>query len=227
MRKVKCISERKDFNNIVKGQYYVLDEEDVFESYYAVYNLYGEFAGRLHESHFEYTDQVKAYYIKDNYGKPCYRYGIYLDKNTASMVAQHLNLNENTTQKYTEIEEDQFPFLKRNAYYINAYFGFDYGMSSMYDITRISSLYHCHDAVFTDPLYKSLKERAISDPDNHIITLDQIASSDLFGDAWFYGDAMENKFNLKILKARVYKVPYTELTDSLMRNIIYSGRFWK
>lgn len=163
---------------------------------------------------------IDVYYVCDENGKivpSMYtnvddkkHYKVFLDKSVAISIAEERNM-EYGSNTYV-VRKDSFPYIGKYVSFIYLYRGFDYGFDysfgggsmTMSDAIYISKLYPSLIEAKTDPVYKSCMDKAMENPEKHIISDRLICSKDGDGE-WFYGDIMEGKFNMKILRARVIK----------------------
>ena len=136
---------------------------------------------------------------------------VYRSRETAQLAIENLKSNG---KKDLCVCKSILPFAKRSVCYLHLYKGYDYDWEAgnMFDICTVTQLYPCSSMCKQSATWKSFKEKADKDPDRHIITDDMIASvqygfkyeeHDKIVDAFFYGDVMEGKFNLKIKRLKV------------------------
>jgi hypothetical protein len=134
----------------------------------------------------------------------------YTDRKMAEYVAYVLNAYH---AKDYEVREIELPFIGKHVCYVYAYFGFDYGWDSIYNEMECSDVYSCVVNAKESPLWQRLMERVIADGKENYIIRDTnkeqlIASKDIFGEPWFYGDVMGGNFNAEIRRIRVIRDLY-------------------
>ena len=113
------------------------------------------------------------------------------------------SLDETKVDRFDRQFECEVETIHNNkVYMIESYFGFDYDLNRIYDVTSRSNLYHSVTAAKKSDMWKE-KEKLVNDnPDQYHVTPFSIAS-DHYGSPFIYGDVMEGKFNMEIITVRV------------------------
>lgn len=81
---------------------------------------------------------------------------------------------------------------------LNIYYGFDYSMTSIYDVVHEFGPFKNPDTLKKSKHWKNLLEKAQENPENFIVTNEMIASKD-YDEPFIYGDVMEGLFRAEII----------------------------
>ena len=143
-----------------------------------------------------------SYQLGNNY------YCAFLNKEHAIFEKNKLEAMFDEHDKY-KIRKCSFPFIGKYLRFTEVYLGFDYdfGGHGIIDVVEKSETLYAtiDDLKKNDKLYLKYKNIALDNPDMHIITDDIIASKDVLGNPFIYGNVFEDNFNMKIKKVRVYR----------------------
>lgn len=145
---------------------------------------------------------MKLYAIIIN-GKYYYNKEVFTNKERATRTVDDMNCFAGY-EKY-ELKEFDLPFIGRSVCYVSGYYGFDYDFDRIYDIESITNIFACNDHAKKSKLWKKATADSNGNNDKFIITDTKIASKDLFGEEFIYGDCMEGMFNVSIERIRVNK----------------------
>lgn len=89
------------------------------------------------------------------------------------------------------------------VYMISCYKGFDYNYGGgIYDSFLNSELFHSVSAAKKSSVWRKAENLANANPDKYHVTPFSIASDD-YGEPFIYGDCMQGKFHMKIIKVNV------------------------
>lgn len=119
------------------------------------------------------------------------------------------SLDENKLSKFSDVFDDEIPQVNNNhVYIIRIYNGFDYcfgniGSSIKDDVRYPRKVFHSVSAARKSEQWKIREAEAKKEPEKFIVSYNQIASKDCFGQPFNYGDVMEGKFNLEVIPVRV------------------------
>lgn len=126
---------------------------------------------------------------------------VFISRERAEDEIYYCNENESSY----EIGSVKLPFVGKYVSMVNAYFGFDYGMVSMFDICHRSRFYPSVEKAKSDKLWIESEQRSIAKPDEFNKHPLRICSKDIFGTDWIYGDFMEGNSCTDIVKYRVVR----------------------
>lgn len=108
------------------------------------------------------------------------------------------SLDRSKIWKYDDQFECNLEKVHDKVYMLTVYYGFDYGVSTIYDVIKHSPLYHSMSAAKKDGFWVAKEKLAKENPDKYHVTPYSIASDDC-GVPFTYGDSMDGNFNMKII----------------------------
>ena len=148
---------------------------------------------------------MKLYIIKNDDGEIFNDSIAFIDRDLAFSYSATLNNFQGSSYSCVNEIDIDFDKVGKYLYYIRAYFGFNYSFHKspgIYDVINTSTFYPYKEMAKSDRLWECAVAKAATESVN--IHENSICSSD-YGEDWNYGDCMEGKFNLKILKVKVNK----------------------
>ena len=151
----------------------------------------------------------KLYILRD--GRNFYKHA-YIKESTALNICKWANEHYDTDYR---VEEFELPFIGRSVCYVDVYCGFDYFFgkvdTEIRDINLISPIYSSIDQAKESELWQRYQGYSQSEPSDYIITDTMIASrQSSCGTSddvpFYYGDSIEDKFNMQIRRIRVIRI---------------------
>lgn len=118
------------------------------------------------------------------------------------------SLDESKLGRFDNVFESEVETIHNDkVYMIRTYYGYDYNYGSTVnpiynDIRYNQILYHSVSAAKKDEIWKKRETVAKEKPGDYHVTPFSIASDD-YGEPFIYGDAMQGKFNMKIIGVKV------------------------
>lgn len=117
------------------------------------------------------------------------------------------SLDEEKLSKFDNVFEREVETIHDNKLYmIKTYYGFDYdyyGPNGIYDDTKyVFQVFHSVSAAKKHSRWQTAEALVKANPSNYHVTPFSIASDDC-GKPFTYGDVMEDKFNMQIIKISV------------------------
>ncbi len=120
-------------------------------------------------------------------------------------VSATCELYDNLCDDRYFVKEIDLPFANRSVCYVEVYYGYNYGFDNIHDVVSTTPIFSCSDHARKSKLWVDLYNRAMKDPDNYIIEDNKVASIDIFGHEFIYGDVMQDMFNMKIKRIKVVR----------------------
>lgn len=114
------------------------------------------------------------------------------------------SLDESKVERLDSLFETEVETIHNNkVYMIKVHRGYDYGYSSIYDVTNyVYQLFHSVHAAKKNEVWQKNEKLAKEKPSEFHVTPFSIASDD-YGSPFISGDVMEGKFNMEIIGVRV------------------------
>lgn len=114
------------------------------------------------------------------------------------------SLDESKVRKFDDVFESEVETIHNDkVYLIRTYYGFDYGVHSIYDVVKyVPQAFHSVLAAKKNDIWKEREKLAKENPEKYHVTPFSIATDD-FGEPFMYGDAMAGNFNMQIVSVRV------------------------
>lgn len=114
------------------------------------------------------------------------------------------SLDESKVRKFDDVFESEVETIHNDkVYLIRTYYGFDYGVQSIYDVVKyVPQVFHSVLAAKKNDIWKEREKLAKENPEKYHVTPFSIATDD-FGEPFMYGDAMAGNFNMQIISVRV------------------------
>lgn len=114
------------------------------------------------------------------------------------------SLDESKVRKFDDVFESEVEMIHNDkVYLIRTYYGFDYGMQSMYDVVKyVRQAFHSVSAAKKNDIWKERENLAKESPEKYHVTPFSIATDD-FGYPFTFGDAMAGNFNMQIIGVKV------------------------